>query len=354
MRRHLKSTIREVAERACVSPATVSYFASGREDKCSPETAERIREAINHYRYTPNSLSRSLRTRSTKTIGISVPRSSTVNRYGVRLWTGIDFETDAVGFSQIYYPAEVRHGPSVDSYLDGRIDGLIFAPSNPDDRPRQIAAANMPIVVISPFQDVVDGCGSVYADESQAVELAMSHLWSLGHRRIAHIVGPVFSSDSNPYAGQPSVSALIRRDRYTRWMKEHGGYSPDYAVPAMTWAKDDTALASIRACFARWAKSPEPPTAAFCANDALALAVIEVAREIGLDVPRDFSVVGIDNEIDGLLSNPQLTTVSIPEVEIGKQAVKTLFKVMQDAPAEECHVLVPVTDLIVRGSTRAL
>ncbi|HEY3331048.1 MAG TPA: LacI family DNA-binding transcriptional regulator [Capsulimonadaceae bacterium] len=343
-----------MAERACVSAATVSYFASGREDKCSPETAARIREAIEHLRYTPNSLSRSLRTRQTMTIGISVGRSIHINSYGERLWSGIDLETDAAGYSQIYYPAVVRHGPSVDSYLDGRIDGLILAPSNPDDRPHQIAAANMPIVVLAPMESLQDGCGMVYVDEYQTVDLALTHLWNMGHRRIGHILGPVIPMDTNPYAGQPAMSALARRDGYIKWMGEHNAYDSELLVPALSWVSDDKSRAAIRTYLQRIMALPCPPTAFFCANDALALAVIEIAASMGFSVPHDLSVIGVDNSIDGVLSEPRLTTVSIPAKEVGSVAVRTLLRIIQDEPINECRVAIPVTDLIVRGSTRAL
>ncbi len=285
-------------------------------------------------------------------LGIVVSRSSGMNSYAERLWNGMDLETDAAGYSQIFYAAEVRHGPSVDAYLDGRIDGLILSPSNPDDRPRRVAAANMPIVLLARCPDIPEDCGYVYADETQTVDLALSHLWSLGHRRIAHVVGPVIPADTNPYSGQPSDVAVMRRDSFTQWMRERGSYEPDYVVPANSYQNDERAKYAIRYSFERWQSMPNPPTAAFCANDALALATIEVATSLGMNLPRDFSIVGVDNHIDGWISTPRLTTVTIPAKEIGQEAVKALLRLINDAPVEECRAIIPVTDLIVRDSTR--
>ena len=358
VRRHRKATIKDIAERAGVSVTTVSHFQSGRAGVCSAETAERLREAIAHLQYTPNSLSRSLRIGSTRTLGISVGRPARGKdpefSFIERLWRGIDSATDEAEYSQLYYPASVRYGASLDPFLDGRIDGLILAPSIYDKRPAKIATLKMPLVLVNWSGALPDECGTVYANEHDTVNLAMSHLWSLGHRRIAHVSGPVEpTQETTELAGAPSIVAQTRRDGYIAWMRARNLYDPDLYLNANSWF-GRVGKPLIRERFAQWMRLSSPPTAVFCANDALAIEVIHAAQAHGLDVPRQLSVVGVDNQIEGLLLKPRLTSIVIPAEEIGRELVKAMLNLMAGAPVEDCRKVLRVTNLEVGASTAPL
>ncbi len=353
MRRHQKSTLKEVAHMANVSATTVSLFASGHENVCAAETAERIREAIKHLHYTPNSLSRSLRTRATQTIGIAVARPVKVDdprySYADRLFTGIDAATDEADYLQLYYPASVRMGSSLDRFLDGRIDGLLTDMG--DSRARGIANAGMPVVMVGRGLDIPEDCGAVYADEWDAMTLGLTHLWDLGHRRIAHIAGPCKDVSSiSAFRQGISPGALMRRVAFSEWLAERGVYDPELVVAAPNWLRQSSSEAVIEA-IERWWSMAEPPTALFCANDAYALVAVETLMARGLNVPRDVSVIGIDNQFDGMLAKPALTTITVPAEEIGEQAVRVLLKLISGANVDECRVVLPVTELNIRETT---
>ncbi|MDR3710361.1 MAG: LacI family DNA-binding transcriptional regulator [Capsulimonadaceae bacterium] len=357
IRRHQKSTIKDVAERAKVSATTVSMFASGRENVCSPDTAERIREAITHLRYTPNSLSRSLRTRSTQTIGISISRPQRANdaRYSYvdRLWAGIDTATDEAGYLQLCYPASMRYGTSLDPFLDGRIDGLLFATSLNDYRVREIADTGMPIVLVGRGLEIPEGCGAVYADEQDTMNLGLTHLWELGHRRIAHIAGPCVDIQATaPFGGIRSAIALQRRAAFVDWMTAHGAFDPALVAATARWERDESRDA-VRSIVEQWLSTADPPTAIFSANDAHALTAIETIQSHGLDVPHDISVLGVDNQIQAMLAQPALTTIAVPAEAIGERSVRILLMMISGASPNECHEIIPVTELIVRGTTAA-
>ncbi len=345
-----KSTIKDVAARAGVSTTTVSNFVSGRENVCSAETARRIRAAVSALHYTPNSLSRSLHQRATRTIGVCMASSFDIpedrpNEFFEGLWRGISKEADAQDYLLLHYPESIRSNAprdgSVDVMLDGRVDGLIFNADYQHRRIEAILAAGMPVVILNRFLDLPAGSGAVHASESDTVDLALSHLWALGHRRIAHLAGPV-----NP--SQPDAIAVQRRDGYIRWLTARGAYDPALLASGGSWYDNSPQAAQA---VAAWRDLPDPATAAFCANDNLAVGVIAAAPAARWRVPEDLSVVGVDDISVAQYVNPPLTTVKVPLKEVGREALRALLRRMRGAPMEACRVAVPVTELVVRRST---
>lgn len=351
MRQFRKATIKDVAAKAGVSTATVSYFISGREDVCSTDTAGRIRAAVSELNYAPSSLSRGLRRRSTMTLGLcmlapSDPQAANGNFFLERLWRGITMQTDAEDYSLLLYPASVREGISCDAFLDGRVDGLLFH-LHDNVRTGRLAAAGMPTVLLTRSYDLPDGCGAVWADEVQTLDLALAHLWRLGHRRIAHIAGPVGIHGTE---GRPARDIAVQRlEAYTTWMQTHGVYDPALIGYADGWTAYQT-----QRIVADWSRLAAPPTAAVCVNDAQALGIIAAAGQEGLSVPGDLSVVGVDNSPQNSNTAPALTSVDVPIEEIGREAVRALLRLMHGAPIEHCRTVLPVTNLVVRDSTAAV
>jgi DNA-binding LacI/PurR family transcriptional regulator len=349
-----KASIKDVALRAGVSTTTVSYFVNGREDVCAPETAARIRAAIDELQYTPSSLTRGLRSsRATNTIGVCLysPLDPEL-RFGApffeRLWRGIVRESDDANYSLLHYPKEVRDGVTTDAFLDGRVDGLLFHQLDPA-RGRRVVAAGMPTVLLARSVDLPDGCGAVFADESRTVGLALDHLFTLGHRRIAHLAGPVRpAGEGSAEADGPDDVALLRLAAYTSWMERSGSFDPALIGHADSWVVEGDRVAGV---VAEWAALPKPPTAVLCANDALATAVVAAALALGVSVPGELSVVGIDDSAEARQAPVPLTSVAVPVEEIGREGVRALLRLMAGGPADSCRVALPVTDIVVRAST---
>lgn len=354
-RRFRKATIKDVARRAGVSTTTVSVFVGGRESVCSPETAERIRAAVAELNYTPSSLISAAQTKVTRTIGVCMrsPLDPVVyygNLFYERLWRGITSQADAEDYSLLHYPVSVREAQDdgVDAFLDGRVDGVLFH-AHENRRPGKVASAGMPTVLLTRSLNLPDGAGAAYADEVQGVGLALDYLWELGHRRIAHIAGPIGGEGGVIVPGTGFVAAddvaLERLYAYQKWMEAHDAYTPSLVFRAGSWRAEPVA-----AIVTRWRESPEPPTAVLCANDALAIGVIRAAQERGWRVPDDLSVVGIDNSAAGLECAPTLTSVDILLEEVGRESVRCLLRLMEGAPLEQCRVALPVSQLVARES----
>ena len=359
MRQYKKSTIKEVAAEAGVSTTTVSIFVSGRENVCSAETAERIRSAITALNYTPNSLAAGLHRRTTSTIGVSImsladmsladmslpedPRSSSF-LYIARLERGIALQADEEGLALLHYPRAIRFGEGIEPFLDGRVDGLLFH-SLDNSRPEWLAAAGMPTVMLARSRNLPKDCGTACADETQTAALALSHLWDLGHRRIAHFAGPV---GVFPALGEvEDDTAVGRLEGYAAWLKDRGAFDPVLIEYTGSWA-----VPNARAALERWRRLPQPPTAIFCANDAQALDVLSAAQAMNRRVPQDISLVGVDDSIPARRSQPPLTSVHVPLEDIGREALRSLLRLMAGAKLEECRVTSPVTQIVVRATTR--
>jgi LacI family transcriptional regulator len=343
MRRFCKPTIKEVARRAGVSISTISIFMSGREDVCSPQTAERIRAAVSALNYTPSSLVNGMQKHTTTTIGVCMhqPTDAQVS-FGSffieRLWQGILAQANEENYSILYYPESVRNHARYESFLDGRVDGVLFHATNEyNDCAVRVAEAGMPTVLMTRSLDLPETCGAVCADESRTIDLALSHLWSLGHRRIAHVAGPI---------ERYSDIAILRMEAFQAWMSARQALDRDLIAHAGEWTSNHAAE-----IVHEWAQMSKPPTAVLCANDALAIGVIEAAQNLGWRVPRDLSVVGVDDSTAARNAAIPLTTVSIGIDVVGQEAVRALLRLMCGAPIAACRATLPISDLIVRRST---
>ena len=217
-------------------------------------------------------------------------------------------------------------------------DGLIFLghrlPKSAGDLVRSMAPACAPVVNGCEFNPRLR-IPSVHIDNAAAASEAMDHLYSLGHRRIGIVTGPL-------------VSPLSRdrlRGATTRAREE--GAEQDFVIMHGDFSIESGAIAAER-LLARH----EPPTAMFCFNDEMAFGVIEVARRQRIRVPGDLSVVGFDDIRFSRHMDPPLTTIAQPMREIGEGTVRLLLDILSGKTIVPTSVTLPHT-LVVRGSTAA-
>lgn len=354
MRRFQKATIKDVARHAGVSTTTVSVFVSGRENVCSPETAARIRAAVSALNYTPSSLINGAQKKVMRTFGVCMPNPLTSNlhfgnRFFERLWQGITVVADAENYSLLLYPSGVRNATTgVDAFLDGRVDGVLFH-KHDNIQPAKVAAAGMPTVLLTRSLNLPEEAGAVWADEMGTMSVALTHLWELGHRRIAHIAGPIggaLREFYRPGAISSDDVAIQRLHAYETWMHEHGEDTDSLVAHADSWQGE-----AIPEIVASWQNVPERPTAVVCANDILALRLMNEVQQLGWRVPEDLSIIGVDNSSGSIESNPRLTSVEVAIEEVGREAVHCLLRLMAGAPLAECRVALPISTLVMRDST---
>lgn len=332
-----RAKIKDIAESVGVSPATVSRALTGTGLVAEP-TLSRIREAARTMNYRPNVSARNLRTQRSMSVLMVV--RDVGNPFYLEILKGVEATARAAGYAVLMGNTEnnpEREIEYFDMLRDGHADGMILITGK---LPKRDGFAerirNLPVVVAL---EAISGSGlpHVMIDNEGASREAVQHLIGLGHRRIAHIAGPV-----------PEIMSLRRRDGYRGAMADAGlpvpeGYEPvgDYML--------HTGERLCRQLF----ELPEPPTAIFVANDEMAFGAINELRRMGLDVPRDVSVVGFDDLFLSQAFHPPLTTVSQPRTAIGQKAMELLLHVFSGETGVPETVEMP-TELKLRGSTAAL
>ena len=329
-------TIRDVAARAGVSVATVSKVINSRYGVAA-ETHARVQAVIDELGYEASLVAQSLRNHRTNVIGILIadlePFSTELLKGAADAIRGSDYELviysaggpapDRVGWERRYL-----------SRLSGTlIDGAVLVTPTVVD-----VNYGAPVVAIDPAAGPPGqpGLPTVDSDGLRGAELATEHLIRLGHRRIGMLTG------------RPALQSAQLRER---------GYRLALAAAGLPVPEDlmlvgayDPAVSRQQA--RRLLTGPQPPTAIFAANDMSAIATMEAAAELGLDVPGDLSVVGFDNIPESALAVPPLTTVSQPVRQMGRRSIELLLQLVRGEPVPDTHITLP-TELVVRRSTRA-
>ena len=331
------ATIREVAESAGVSYATVSHVINNTR-LVSPETRQRVVAAMDALNYHPNALARSLRQGKTNTLGLVLPDSA--NPFFAEISRSIEDEAFKKGYSVFLCNTELdtqRELFYVDVLSKKQVDGIIFiAAGDQADSLDFLLSRNMPVVMIDRDLPNVQ-VDAVLTDNQLGGYLATRHLLDLGHRRIACIAGP--SSIT------PSAERIIG---YQRALQE-AGISYD---ETLVLRGDYHAQSGMELTHSILKMNPRP-TAIFALNDLMALGVLRAAAEAGCSVPEELAVVGYDDLEIAHFTNPPLTTIAQPKKEIAIQAVTLLVdRMTRKGQAPSRLVLAP--ELIVRRSTQLL
>jgi LacI family transcriptional regulator len=331
------TTIREVAESAGVSYATVSHVINNTR-LVSPETRERVLAAMDALNYHPNALARSLRQGKTNTIGLVLPDSA--NPFFAEISRSIEGEAFKRGYSVFLCNTELdtqRELFYVDVLSKKQVDGIIFvAAGDQADSLDFLLRRRMPVVMIDRDVPNVE-VDAVLTDNQLGGLLAARHLLELGHRRIACIAGPSSITPSSERiigyrraleaAGLPYDEALVIRGDY----HSQSGMEITHAL----------------------LKMDPRPTAVFALNDLMALGALRAASEAGYAVPQDLAVVGYDDLELSHFTNPPLTTISQPKKEVGAQAINLLVDRMSRKSRAPSRVVLP-PELIIRRSTQAV
>jgi LacI family transcriptional regulator len=324
-------TIRDVAEQAGVSVATVSKVINDRYGVAAG-THARVRAIIDELGYEASIAAQSLRNHRTNVVGILV---NDVEPFSAELLKGAADAIRETGFELLVYSASARAADRVGwerrylSRLSGTlIDGAMLVTPTVID-----VNDGTPIVAVDPHTGP-STLPTVDADNLRGGELAAEHLIELGHRRIGMITG------------RPDLQSSQLRELGYRQALAAAGLAVDEALVEAGGYERGLAADAAR----RLLTGPEPPTAIFAANDSSAIGTLDAAAELGLSVPGDLSVVGFDNIPESALSEPALTTVDQHIQQLGFHAMQMLVRLIRGEPVERTHVTLP-TELVVRGST---
>ena len=331
--------IYEVARRVGVSASTVSRVLS-RPNVVSPETRRRVLETVEKMGFAPNSVARNLRTRRSNKILVTVPDIS--NPFFSLIIQGIESAAQREGYTVLLgnTQQDERQEERYARMLKRKeADGLIFLghrlPRAAGELVEGMAPRCAPVVHGCEYSPSL-GVASVHIDNAAAAAEAVAHLYSLGHRRIGVITGPLVS----PLSRDRLQGALDRA-------RAHG------AEDGLIVRNGDFSIESGTTLGERLLDGHDRPTAIFCFNDEMAIGVIGAARRRDLRVPADLSVVGFDDIRFARHIDPPLTTIAQPMREIGVGTVRLLLEILRGDEIKPVSVTLP-HQLVVRDSTAPL
>jgi LacI family transcriptional regulator len=331
-------TIRDVAIKAGVSVTTVSRVLNGKDD-ISEVTIQKVMAVVEELGYASSLAARGMRSRRTNLIGLIL--HDVASLYSQEIMRGVNRAIAKIDKDLIIYTSGglgrenvAQHERYYVTLLNGSItDGAIVVTPTATQ-----FTTHAPLVIIDPNTEASDYPAIISANQEGA-QAAMNYLTGLGHRRIGHIAGEMKLISANQRlqgykdglaaAGIPLNQGLIEIGDYTT----------------------ETATICARKLFSL----PDRPTAIFAANDVSAIGVYQAAKELGLEIPRDLSVIGFDNLRDAACLNPPLTTIDQSIEKMGTMATELIVKLVKREslpinPAEGGHLYKIPTKLVIRDS----
>lgn len=339
----MRVTIKDIAREVKLSPATVSIVLNNKPHRLSEETRKRVWDAAKRMNYRPNSLAASLKTHKTKTIGMVI--SNFTNAYFGELARGVEEKCAQEGYALILCNTNNKSKKDFDYInilIDRGVDGIIISSEGiePEEINRLVDHVISFGIIISsidymPRQKTVS---KVMLDNRLGGYLAASHLIELGHTRIGCITGPL--QDQNGAANQRLLGyrqALKAAGiRYNMKLVANGEYKIEAGYQC-TGALINMGVTGIVA-----------------SNDLCAYGVYKWARDNGVSVPEDLSVVGYDDIVYSDFFSPRLTTVRQPAFEMGYEAARKIIGCCEETEPADDGESIFKPELIVRGSTRKL
>lgn len=326
------ASIKDVAKLANVSTATVSRVLRNA-GNVTEETKRRVLEAIEALNYQPNVLGRYLRRMETETVLVIVP--DITNPFFSKVLRGIEAVALERGY-QVLLGDTQNDVQLEEQYLNvlpqKQVDGMIFLTARTRKELMEEMSRQFPIVLACEYLEGTD-IPTVSIDNISSARKATEHLIGLGHRRIAHLTGP--------------MDVILSRDRlrgYYQALAQH-----DIDVDASLVQEGDFSFESGYNVTLKLLALEKPPTAIFAANDAMAIGAIKAVRHRGGRVPDDVAVVGFDDIQMASIFEPGVTTIAQPMFDIGKQAMKLLLQLIDGEEVERRQFVLP-DRLVIRES----
>lgn len=334
-----RATISDVAAEAGVHPSTVSRALTDHaSSSIKPATRERVLAAAERLGYRPSVLARGLRLRRTMTLGMLVP--DITNPFFSSIIKGAEDAARERGYNLILCNSEddpEREAVCLHALREHEVDGLLIASSQmADETIDGLRDEGYPFVLINRATASPDDL-AVVVDNHAAAANAIAYLAGLGHHRVGHIAGPV-----------STTTGLDRLEGYRSAVRDLG-LADD---PELVAEADGFSIEAGHAALGAMLRMADPPTAVFAANDLIAIGALQRLHEAGGLAPQDLSLVGFNDIPFAGLLQPALTTVRVPQLEMGMAGARLLIDRIEGRPTEKVRLTLP-TELVIRASAAA-
>jgi DNA-binding LacI/PurR family transcriptional regulator len=332
----LNYTIIDIALHAGVSKSTVSRVVSGK-GYISPDTREKVMNAIQELQYKPNAVARAMVAQRTFNIGIIIYRKDypIVSHpiYG-KILDAILAAAESLNYSVFVSTDKEMSLRSADYMMEKRVDGLVLISRLSQEMIGYIDGFNVPYLMVNGTAENSNVI-QIVNDDRKSGKMAADHLFEQGHRQIAVIAGP-----------QDHRSHHQRYEGFCQRMSELGcAVSERHSYFSPTSMFDD----GYKGFYTMWERSHKP-TAIFATNDMLALGAIRGINEKGLRIPDDISIIGSDNIDFASFSTPPLTTIHTEKERMGQDSVFLLDRLIHKLELSPSKIEYEPR-LIIRGTT---
>jgi LacI family xylobiose transport system transcriptional regulator len=328
-----RATLSRVAAEASVSMSTVSKVLNGRTG-VSDTTRARVEELLHSHGYNRRGVAQAANL-------IELVFSVFDTAWSMEIINGVERVARENGMNVVLTQSGDRHSPGpewIDGVMQRRPAGVILVLSDlPAEQKRQLKTRNIPFVLVDPTGDPAPDVPSVGSANWSGGVLATQHLIDLGHRDIAMITGP-----------DDMMCSRARLSGFRSALESAGIPVREDLILTGEFHREDGIARGHELLSRR-----NPPTAIFAGSDLQAIGVYEAARERGVRIPEDLSVVGYDDLQFSGWAGPPLTTVRQPLTEMAEQATRLVLRLRDREPAESLRVDL-ATRLVVRGSTSRL
>jgi len=333
----LKVTIRDIAEKANVSIATVSRVINNKSEGVGEETRKRILKLVKELGYQPNALARGLVTKKTKTVGLIIP--DITNPFFADIARGVEDQANLFGYNVFLCNTDDdldKENKYINALKEKYVDGIIFTSSSIPNQNHivELIKTGIPTILMDRQIDDKHVVG-IFIDNLLGGYIATKHLLELGYSRIACITGPLFLK-----------SAVERLQGYEKALNEYG-MEVDNEIVAEGTYKMESGYETAKELLAKGVRT------FFVCNDIMALGVCKAVKESGYNIPEDVSVVGFDDIQISHVIEPPLTTVRQPSYDMGKEAIKMLVKLIEGKKIRK-KIVKFKPELVIRQSTKAI
>jgi LacI family transcriptional regulator len=330
-----RATIRDIADLAGVSIATVSRVLNDRPD-VAPGTRETVMQVVREHGFSTNRGARGLSSGRTGIVGLTLPLVA--DAYFGPILSGASEALYEQDMRIMLCPTQHEHDREVsllERLMRGTTDGaILMLPEESTEELLHLQELGYPFVVVDPRETPPEGIPCVAAMHAAGAKVATEHLLDLGHRRIGAITGA------------PGWYATEERMNGFRGALAAAGLLPD---PELVVSSDWRIPRGEEAAHELLSRD-DPPTAIFGFNDNVAIGALKAARRRGLRVPEDISIVGFDDTFQAEIATPTLTTVRQPLAELGRMGVSLLTRLIEGQRLEAVRIEL-ATALVVRDST---
>ncbi len=325
-------TIKDIAEKAGVSYATVSRALNGRPD-VNEETRSRIFELAKEMGYQPNAIARSLVKRKSQVLALIVPDVS--NPFFADITMAVNDAAEKAGYTIMVCNTgwdPIKEQEKIRIMVEQRVDGIIIKPAA-FLKPGVLEALNIPIVVF--WHAMNDDLSYIEVDHDIGSRLAVSHLIERGFKRIAYIGGK-----------ETSPSNQIRLMSYQKTLQENG-FTVDGELISFGAFNHESGYERLKQLL----RLKNPPDAVFCANDIIAMGVLQCAQDMSIPVPGELGIIGFDDISYTSLPLINLSSVSQPRDKLGEKAFDALLEEIEHFPVRTRQHIMIEPELKVRGTT---